>query len=209
MLGIQFGTKHSWDDWGLILENVEETPPEPRRYVVEVPGRDGVLDLTGELTEEICYGPRMVTFTFHVKSGGWTALKSEIMSFLHGKTMNVMSDLDTEYFWRGFCLFDSFSSNETTGTLVIRVEADPYKYAKMATSYSQNGDGTVVCANNRMKVIPQITNTAEATIVFGTVSVTLSEGVHKVDDIVFAEGNNTLVITSTGLTTITYRQGRL
>lgn len=212
MYGVTFGTKHSYSDYGMILTDYEIGEPVPRRYLVTVPGRNGVLDLTEEMTPKIKYEnrPLRFAFTWRTSTANFEDDKQAIVNALHGQKMQVTLDSDPDYYYVGFVTVESVTfSGREKGTAVIAVDAEPFKYAKLATAYTQNGDGTVVCVNDRMEVIPQITNTAEATIVFGTVSVTLSEGVHKVAEIELAEGNNTLVITSTGLTTITYRQGRL
>ena len=209
MLGVRFGNNHSWNDWGILRVNVENDPPEIQRYTIEVPGRNGLLDLTPSLTNKVCYGPRNIICTFQVKSGGWTALLSRIMNEVHGRTLNVYDDLDPDHYWRGICSYDSFASDEKTGTLVLTCQADPYKYQVNETVETLTGSGTLVCENDRMEVIPEITVTEETTIVFGTVSATLAAGTHKVADIEFTEGDYELEITGSGTTTIRYRQGRL
>lgn len=211
MLGITFGTKHSFNDWGVILEDTQIAPPEPKRYTVSVPGRNGILDLTPELTPVIRYESRMLTFTFRVKAGDWSSLMATILGDIHGRTLDVISDLDPDWHWHGFCTVDSFSSDERTGQLVILVEADPFKLYNSQTTVSRNGSGTLVATCDRMEVIPTITTTAETTIEFGDVIVVLSSGTHRVENIELKEGSNTLTITRTGsgATTLTYTNGRL
>lgn len=209
MLGISFGSKHSYNDWGVILEDTQIAPPQPKRYTVSVAGRNGLLDLTPELTPIIRFESRTLTFNFRVKAGDWSTLMSKILGDIHGRTLNVVSDLDPSWYWHGFCQVDSFSSDERTGALVITVEADPFKLSNTVTTYTQSGNGTITAVVDRMEVIPTITVTAETTIVYGDISVTLSAGTHKVENLQLVEGSNALVITSTGTTTITYTNGRL
>lgn len=209
MLGITFGTLHSYNDWGIFLEDTQIAPPMPKRYVVDVPARNGILDLTPQLTSTMRYGTRMITYTFRVRSGGWDDLISTIYNEVHGRTLDVVSDLDPDWHWHGFVAVNSFTSDQRTGVLVIEVEADPYKLENTATTKSRNGNGTLSCDCDRMEVTPTITVTASATIVFGGISVALDSGTYVVNDIVFTEGTNTLTVTSTGTTTITYTNGRL
>lgn len=209
MLGITFGTKHSFNDWGVILENTEVTPPVPKRYTVSVAGRNGLLDLTPELTPVVRFESRQLTFSFRVKAGDWSTLVSRIYGDVHGRTMDVISDLDPSWHWHGCVTVDSFASEERTGALVITVEADPFKLSNTSTTYTQSGSGTVTAVVDRMEVCPTFTVTAETTIVFGDITATVSAGTHKIENIELTEGNNTITLTSTGSTTITYTNGRL
>lgn len=209
MLGVTFGNIHSYDDWGIWLEDTHINPPLPKRYVVDVPARNGLLDLTPELTPTIRFENRTLTFTFRVKAGDWSTLMSEIYGQIHGQTLDVVSDLDPDWHWHGCVTVDDFSSDERTGVLVITVDAGPFKLSNTQTRLAKTGSGTLSCSCDRMEVTPTITNTAEATIVFGDASVTLDAGEHLVNAIMFTEGTNTLTITSTGTTTVTYTNGRL
>lgn len=209
MLGVTFGSKHSYNDWGIWLEDTHINPPLPKRYIVDVPARNGLLDLTPELTPTIRFENRTLTFTFRVKAGDWSTLLSQIYGQIHGQTLDVISDLDPQWHWHGCVTVDDFSSDQRTGKLVITVDADPFKLSNTDSTYTVSGDGTISAVVDRMEVTPTITNTAEATIVFGDISVTLDAGTHLVNAIMLTEGTNTLTITSTGSTTVTYTNGRL
>lgn len=209
MLGITFGDKHSYYDWGVILENTEISPPVPKRYTVSVAGRNGLLDLTPELTPVVRFESRQLTFSFRVKAGDWSTLMSQIYGDIHGRTLDVISDLDPDWHWHGCVTVDSFASEERTGSLVIVVEADPFKLENTETAYTKSGSGSVTCVCDRMEVCPTFTVTAETTIVFGDITATVSAGTHKIENIELTEGNNTITLTSTGSTTITYTNGRL
>lgn len=209
MLGVTFGNKHSYNDWGVILEDTHVNPPLPKRYVVDVPARNGLLDLTPELTPTVRFESRTLTFTFRVKAGDWSTLLSTIYGDVHGQTLDVVSDLDPSWHWHGCVTIDDFSSDERTGVLVINVEADPFKLANTSVTTSRNGSGSLVCTCDRMEVTPTITVTSATTITFGDLSVALNAGTHLVNDIVFTSGSNTLTVSGSGKTTVTYTNGRL
>ena len=209
MLGVTFGNIHSYDDWGIWLEDTHINPPLPKRYIVDVPARNGLLDLTPELTPTIRFENRTLTFNFRVKAGDWSTLVSQIYGNIHGRTLDVVSDLDPNWNWHGCVTVDDFSSDERTGLLVITVDADPFKLSNTENSYTVNGNGTISAVCDRMEVTPTITNTAEATITFGDISVTLDAGTHLVSSIMLTEGTNTLTVASSGSTTVTYTNGRL
>lgn len=209
MLGITFGTKHSYNDWGVILENTEIAPPVPKRYTVSVAGRNGLLDLTPELTPTVRFESRQLTFTFRVKAGDWSTLISRVYGDVHGRTLDVISDLDPAWHWHGCVTVDSFASEERTGALVIIVEADPFKLANTQTTYTKSGSGSVTCVVDRMEVCPTFTVTQETEIVFGDVTATVSAGTHKIENIELTEGENEITLTTSGSTTIIYTNGRL
>lgn len=209
MLGINFDTKHSYHDWGVLLEDTHISPPLPKRYIVDVPARNGILDLTPELTPIMRYETRTLTVTFRVKAGGWSTLMSVIYGEIHGKTMDIISDLDPDWHWHGFVTVDDFSSDERTGVLVIKAEVNPFKLSNIPTVLEIDGDGELNCFCERMEVNPTITVTDNATIEFNDSSVALEEGTYIVNDFLFLNGNNILTVTSEGTTTVTYTNGRL
>lgn len=209
MLGITFGNIHSFNDWGVFLENTEVTPPMPKRYTVSVAGRNGLLDLTPELTPTVRFESRTLTFSFRVKAGDWSTLISRVYGDVHGRTLDVISDLDPSWHWHGCVTVDSFASEERTGSLVIIVEADPFKLANVPSTYTKSGSGSVTCTVDRMEVCPTFEVTAETTIEFGDITATVSAGTHKIENIELTEGANEITLTTTGSTTITYTNGRL
>ena len=42
--GVRFGTKHSYDDFGLVLQKKDLSLPEPKTEKIEVTGRNGGTD---------------------------------------------------------------------------------------------------------------------------------------------------------------------
>lgn len=210
MLGVTFGSKHSYDDFGLFLASTVIGAPEPVRYQIEVPGMDGVLDLTDSITPSVRYRNRIMTYTFNtIGHTNWQAKMRDIASYLQGQRLHVVDDSDDGYYWDGICTIISQSSDMALGTIVVQVDAKPFKLKANETIKSRNGSGTLDCVNGRMEVTPEITTTASATILFNGRSFSVGAGTHKIADIVLTEGSNILTITSTGTTTVRYREGAL
>lgn len=66
MNGVKFGSKHSYDDWGLILKSRPViSPPSPKTIYIDVPGADGIIDLTESMTGEVKFNNRTITFEFN------------------------------------------------------------------------------------------------------------------------------------------------
>lgn len=212
MYGVTFGSKHSYDDYQMILTGYDTGNPAPRRNLVSVPGRNGVLDMTESLTPIITYDNRQLQFAFTWKSSPETYEDElqEIVNDLHGKKMHVILDSDPDYYYDGFVTVASsaFSGREEA-TLVVTMDAYPFKFRTEETVKTQSGSGTLNCTNDRMEVIPTIQVSANTSITFGTATYSLSAGTHTIAGIQFTEGDNELTISGSGTTTIKYRQGRL
>ena len=63
MKGIKFGDYHSYDDFSLILTSKTIGTPTPKTEIIDIPGGDGVLDLT-EFFGEVKYNNRQLSFEF-------------------------------------------------------------------------------------------------------------------------------------------------
>ena len=212
MYGVTFGRKHSIYDYGLVMTDYSISNPAVTRYLVKVPGRNGVLELTESLTPYITYDNRQLQFAFVWRSRpeDYEEAKQTIINDLHGKKMQVILDSDPDYYYDGFVTVDSDSfSGRERADIVVHVDAAPYKLRKTETTKTKSGSGTLVCENSRMEVIPQIKVTAATSITFNNSTYSLSAGTYTLPGIVFKEGNNTLTISGSGTTTVKYRQGRL
>lgn len=60
MNGITFGTKHTYDDWGLVLTNKALGLPTPKTSSVDIEGADGVIDTSEVLCGEIKFNNRIL-----------------------------------------------------------------------------------------------------------------------------------------------------
>ena len=210
-----FGSIYSYTDLGLMLSDVDVSIPEAKRFLVDVPGRDGILDLTPSLTPKVKFNNRTITLTFVMADyqRRWLTLFSDIESYLHGKRFNVVIEPDTEYYWNAFCQVDKAKSNRNKGTIVVVLDADPYKYKTALTEYEvipASIGKSQICVNDRMSVIPSFYATNACTLAFGNITKTLQAGNNSFVDIVFEQGNNEVILTGTvGTVTISYREGRL
>ena len=210
-----FGNIYSYTDLGLMLSDVEISVPETKRFLVDVPGRDGILDLTPALTPKVKFNNRTITLTFVVADyqRRWLTLFSGLESQLHGKRFNVVIQPDTGYFWDAFCQISKIKSDRNKGTVVVTLDADPYKYKTVLTEYEvipASIGRSQICVNDRMSVIPNFYATNVCTLAFGNITKTLQVGNNSFMDIVFEQGNNEVILTGTvGTVTISYREGRL
>lgn len=210
MLGVTFGTKHSYNDFGLILADTNIGPAEPILYKVQVPGRNGLVDLTESITPRVRFNERIITYTFNtVGYCNWQQKMREVGSYLQGQKMHVIDDSDPLWYWEGDIVINNQSSSEDLGTIIIQVNAYPFKFKTTETEEEITGDGTLTCTNGRMEVHPTVTCNEECTLTFGNKTITLEAGTHLIAEFEFIEGDNEVEVESEGTTTITYREGAL
>ena len=208
--GIKFGDYHTAADWMLFLADVEISPPEVQTYTVEVPGRDGYLDLTDVITEDVRYYNRTLEATFDVaivdRSTTWADIVSEIYSRIHGQKLKIILDDDPDWYYYGRVSVDGDSSS---GEITITADCEPYKYAVSETVYEISKSCTAALVNGRMKVTPTVTVTNETMITTSESSISLSAGSYDMTDFALSEGVTEWEIETSGTVTIAYRQGRL
>lgn len=230
MDGVTFGTKHSYRDFGLILSSKDISLPKPKTKTVEVPGADGVLDLTEVLTDDIKYQNRPLSFNFTVVDpmASWSAVLSEITNYLHGRKMRIYMDWDRNYYYEGRCTVNKFKSNKRTASIVVDCDCDPYKIEKNSPSdpwvwdtfsfvdgiiylnkATVSGTKTVTLINRRKIVSPTFTCSAAMTATFNDVTYNLPKGTTTVLNIRLQEGENIIIFRGTGTVQIDYKGGSL
>lgn len=135
--GVTFGTKHTYNDWGLIPKSRPVvSPPAPKTLYVDIPGADGLLDLTQALTQDVKYENRTITFEFNVLDARnrWSNIYSAILDYLHGQSMKIILDEDPTYYYTGRLQVNEWKSDKNTAVIVIEGYVDPYKMAVVSSS---------------------------------------------------------------------------
>lgn len=131
-VGVNIGSKHTARDYGLILTTRPDTgSPKPKTYSQDIPGADGVLDLTEATTGEVKFSNRTVTIQAKIvlPYEEQEALKSQILGDCHGKKLKIILDEDIEryYYGRVSVTFPQKSHDQLYVTFTV--DAEPYKMA--------------------------------------------------------------------------------
>lgn len=213
MKGVTFGSYHSFNSWGLILQSKEIKAPEPKINQIDIEGGDGVLDLT-DYFGDVKYKNRSLSFQFvkpGIEQASFLALFSQVQNLLHGKKMQIILDDDSANYYAGRVTINEWKSDKNLGTIAIEVDAEPYKYKLNETVVSMpiSGSSTITLANSRKRVVPSITTDAEFTIAFGDYSGVFSAGTFMIPELELEEGNNTVTVTGTGNISFRYQEGGL
>jgi hypothetical protein len=230
MIGVTFGTKHSYDDFGLILSSKEIGLPEPKTESVSVIGRNGDIDLTDALGDTVTFENRKITLTFSVLNAHiyWTSVLSTVSNYLHGKKMQVILDADKTFYYYGRCKVNKYKSNKTLGELVIECDVEPYKIEVNGAGVpwlwdtfsfvngiihvnevTVNGSVTENLINRAKVVSPTFTCSAAMKVTYNGTTYSLAAGTTTVYDIRLQEGDNYVTFSGKGTVKINYKGGSL
>jgi len=230
---ITIGNKNTWDDWHLIpATRPLVNPPTIKTNMINIPGGDGVLDLTESLAGRPTYNNRTGSWTFYVQNGfrNWFDLYSEIMAYLHGQEFKAILEDDPEYYYEGRFSVNQWKSDKDWSQIVIDYNVGPYKKNINRTGSDWLWDPfnfetgvirnyknlsvisslTVIVDGDIMDSIPVIIcSTSGMKVRYEGITYSLSKGANTISDIVLHEGENTLVFTGNGIVTIENTGGRL
>ena len=214
MKGIRFGNYHSYNDFSLILSSKTIGTPSPKTEEIDIPGGDGVLDLT-EFFGEVKYSNRELSFEFStiVPQDEFMDLFTKVQNALHGQKMQIVLDDDAEWAYFGRITVSEWKAEKSIGKLTIDCDCEPYKYRLTDTTLTRavNNATTQITLTNsgRKRVVPIITTDAEMKIAFTGYSGTFSAGTFRIPELVLPEGKTIVKVTGTGNITFVYREGVL
>ena len=217
ILGITFGTYHTWEDWGLYLSGPASISlPAVRTSYADIPGRDGQLDLSTALDGEVHYEPREFSAPLMCLASPeeWPELYSNILNAIHGQQLDIVLDEDPNWYYTGRVAVESPSYDgvwrfDITGSLY------PYKLKSAETTVTASlteADTESSLSCDRRPAVPAITTTAETALTWGADSYTVSAGTRQLPGIRLTQGTHTLkarTTSGTGEITITYQEGSL
>lgn len=206
-----FDNIHSYKDLNLILSKPDIPPAAVKTNYVDIPGGDGDVDLT-EALGEIKFKSRDCSFTFTaLPQDDFEEKKKQVSNLLNGKRCRIRLDKDPNYYWEGRCFINEYASDKNLHKIVVGAKVAPYKLKTTITTVIVPAGDLVkkTLVNGRKTVIPTITNTAVATIVFEGDTYTLNAGTHTLLNIELKQGANNVTVTSAEAVEFTYQEGDL
>ena len=221
MMGkVFFDGKDTYTEYGLLLASKSISLPEVRTNMIDVPGRDGLLDASEVLTGEVTYKNRTITLKLTgvdtVSGKKWPATISDFCNKVHGKRVKVTFPEDTTHYYSGRCSVGKVGLVKMMQTIPVTVDCDPWKYKNAKTTVSRDDLGTsykqLSLPNESRPVIPTITVAQDTTLLWGSSTINVSAGDHILPDIRLVAGNNILkakVASGTGSITVTYQEASL
>jgi len=229
--GVNFGDKHTYQEWKLILTHTDISFPNVKKETINIPGADGELDFTESLSGDVKYENRKILFEFVTTDQRitWKNLISEIANYLHGRKFKIILDEDPNFYYYGRAEINQFKSDKSIGTITIECNVEPYKYDLSSSTedwlwdpfsfengiiietqdIKVDGEQEIIIYGRRKKVIPKITCDNPIQVVFKANTYNLFAGTQKVLNIEICEGQNVLKFIGNGIVSIEYRGGSL
>lgn len=140
---VTFGSKNTWDDWHLVPSSRPVfNPPTVKTKTLEIPGGNGVIDLSEALTGYPLYDNRTGSMEFIVVNDfyepvkthrEWHEVYSDIMNYLHGQRLSAYLEDDEEYYYEGRFAVNEWKSDKNYSTITIEYDVGPYKWKKKSS----------------------------------------------------------------------------
>lgn len=222
---------HTYEDAGLVLLDVYPSPPVPKTNFIDIPGRDGSIDLTealgGVRFEDRYLYIELLDRDYKLSVG---AAFTRLQRLIDGRRVKVILDKMPSYYYVGRVIeFSEPDEEGLTATSTVTVEIEPYRYsiysadepwlwdpfnfytdmAIDAGSFKVSGTLRKVIYVGMNDVTPTITVDSAMTLEYEGKTYQLEPGATMNYDIRF-RGNkeNVLVIKGNGTITIDYRGGQ-
>jgi len=191
MIGFTINGKHSYNNYGLILQNPYQiTPPVPKTHYISVPGRSGYLDLTESLTGKVEYENRILILELGGMKTDWSSFFTTLLKDIHGKEVQIVFDNDKTHYYIGRAtVLDQFEKVARLGLFALEVLCEPYRYNVTPYTYSGSisSQTTVTVTQSEMPIVPEITATITSgntlTVSNGGKTCTLKSGTQKLREL--------------------------
>lgn len=202
---------HTGDDLDLVQEKKEIEKPEIQSFTAEIPGRDGLINLTRSLTGKVNFYNRKMSFQyFGTGNRAYLLYLDAYFSRYHGQTIRIIDDDYPDHYYEGEASVET-TLNSNYITISLEVDAQPFRLKSSLTTYTReiNGEVMVYLNNENIEAIPVITTTGEIAITFNGVTTNLSAGSYTIENLVLQAGVNTIKISGAATVTIRYQEGAI
>lgn len=116
-------------DWNMDFLGKSIEAPKVKTKSIDVPLRDGIIDLTEALDGIVHYNNREIEMRFEIRAERieWPHLQMELANAYHGKTVQVIFDDDSDHYWTGRAYVSEIADHKSTAGIKITVEAEPFR----------------------------------------------------------------------------------
>lgn len=197
--------------WGL-------SAPEYHENFLDVPGRDGALDLSAALTNGApTYHSRTLTVKLECSEG--TRLEREaaintMTNWLDGWRQDIVLPDDPSHYITGRVSVAKEYNDNAHAAVTVTAVCDPWRYAKDETVYTLTAATTektqALSNEGRRTAVPLLTITGGTVLLkYGGFSWSLGDGTYQLPDLTLPQGGGSLTYSGTGTLRISYREAVL
>lgn len=151
---VTFGSYRSYDDLHLILSSKTIGAPVPKVETIDLPGGDGVLDLT-EFFDGTKYANRQLSFDFStmVHPSQFMQQFSTVQNLLHGRKMDIYLSDDPGWYYTGRLSVNAWKADRNIGRFTVDCDCEPFKHRKTAQYVNMYGKNVFDLTNLEQGVI--------------------------------------------------------
>lgn len=160
----------------MILNAKKVGTPPPKVETIDIPGGDGVLDLT-DFFDGVKYKNRKLTFEFStiVPRAQFMDVFTQVQNLLHGQQMDIQPS-DDSWYYTGRVSVNEWKADKSVGTFTVECDCDPYKHRYTAQSVRLTGANLINLAAGTMTTAEWVKTTTGYT--FTRTSSTAGSFVH-------------------------------
>ena len=142
--GVRINGKHSYRDYGMFVVRggIDKGSPNPKTRLIDIPGSDGLLDVTEAAGGTIRYGNRAMNLLFKIRidEDERAKFQAELDNEIHGQQVTVIFDNDPEWYYEGRATVSYEDVDDWQMKIRILVDAQPYKLAHEMTEIAVGAD---------------------------------------------------------------------
>jgi len=228
---VKFNDTDLYTEFGCYLAHVEIDVPSVQTHFIEIPLRNGSLDVTELLTGDVRYEDRKIKIKLRYIGDEILKVYSDLQNFLHGKRFLVTFDEDAGYFYDGRFAVKKYDRNRTGGGGTFELEGvcNPFKFSIVSSSddwlwdtfdfeegyinelsnLEIDGTETIVLIGDEKVSYATVTTDSQMDITYENVTVRVGVGTTTLYDFEFKQGDNNITITGHGTISIDYRGAKL
>lgn len=226
---VKFNDVDMYEKYGFILATKTIGPAEPQTKYVDVPQRNGSIDLTESLTGSVKYSDRTITMTFVYLGDKFTDLVSKFSETYHGQKVKIIFDDDLNYYYEGRLEIKSTESRTAAKKISVSATCEPIKYDVISSlddwlwdpfdfeggiinyvkDVTISGTTEVMLICRRDWEFPTFMVDSAMTLEYKGSTYDIPAGEHKNYLLFLSAGENTFQVTGNGTLSINYRGGSL
>lgn len=201
---------------GWLRESINFPAPQSQSNTIVVPGRNSPIRYT-EALGRVSYQPRSFDITLSMlgTKEKFNQMSEQTVNRFAGRLVDVILSEELALYCVGTLeITPGYDPLTHKGQLAISsTDGDAYRYHTTETVLIQNGNGTAVLTNDFMPAVPTVTVTDETTLKWqvGTDRFikTVSAGTWTFPELELSQGENEIEVSTGGMVTFRYREGRL
>lgn len=204
-----FGSFHTYEDFNVLLSEVDIPPAMPKTNFVNIPGGDGSADLTAALGR-VFYNDRECSFTLAVRpEDDFERKKTEISNKINGRRLQLRLDKDPDFYYIGRCCVSEYKSTKRLNSIVVKATVSPYK---MGLSETMQEYPAGISGQQRLflgcgvPVVPTIITEKDCTLVMDGGTYRMNAGIHTIPAFELAPGDNIFSLESAGKVILKYQE---